>query len=717
MVGSSVSHFEIVEQLGEGGMGVVYKARDTRLKRFVAIKALHLDKPLDADRRHRFLQEAQTASSLDHPNIVTIHDLLSYEGRDFIVMELVRGEPLRRLIPSNGLPWRDAVSYAAQVADAMAEAHAAGIVHRDLNPKNLMVTERGFIKVLDFGIAKLNPLRDTEEASAETLTTYGSTSGTLAYMSPEQALGEPVDPRSDIFSLGVVLYEMLTGARPFRGSNPAALLHEIHYGIPGPIESYHPDIPGRLQSAVERALEKSPSERYPTMVELRTVLTAEDLAPLLESRAGSARGAPETSTSMRRPLTFFFGLGLLVLFLVTLPGLRSATETDPFTLYQQGTGLLARYEKKGNLEKATATFQRMIRQNETSAAGHAGLARAYWRTYREGVLDPQLLTQAHAVAQRAVELDGFLAAARVSSGLILAARGRYEEAEQELELALVLDSAAADAWAGLADIYKEQERIEDADSAYRKALELAPDDRELHDGLGTLYFIRGLYGKAENSFQRSIELAPDGPYGYRNLSSVYFAQGRYSEASTVLQKALAIEPNSSLYSNLGTIFFYQGLYELSVTAFENALELSGGNRYPLWLNLGDAYRWTPDNQSKARQAFLRAAQMLREELASKPDNAELRSRLALCLAKRGDHGEAVSELEKIGPLEGRAGRVLFRITVTFEVMGLRDKTLEVLAATLRANHPLEAFRAEPELLNLRADPRYHEIVMEHSQAR
>jgi serine/threonine protein kinase len=234
MLGRTISHYQILEKLGEGGMGVVYKARDTHLDRFVAIKVLPPERVADAARKARFVQEAKAASALNHPNIVTIHDIDSVDGIDFISMEYVDGKTLDEVIPRHGMRLNEALKCAVQMADAVAAAHAVGIIHRDLKPGNVMVTGKGQVKVLDFGLAKLTESAEIgEDASTRTMkptTEEGKIVGTVAYMSPEQAEGKKVDARSDIFSFGSVLYEMVTGRRAFQGatraSTQAAVLKE-----------------------------------------------------------------------------------------------------------------------------------------------------------------------------------------------------------------------------------------------------------------------------------------------------------------------------------------------------------------------------------------------------------------------------------------------------------------------------------------------------------
>jgi len=248
MVGQSIAHYRIIEKLGEGGMGVVYKARDTHLDRFVAIKVLPPERVADPERKRRFVQEAKAASALNHPNIITIHDIASEGGRDFIVMEYVDGQPLDRLIAGRGLPAKEALGYAVQVASALAAAHAAGIVHRDVKPPNIMVARAPSgpcqVKVLDFGLAKLTERgAPSETASTLTATQQGVVLGTVAYMSPEQAEGRLVDARSDVFSFGAVLYEMLSGRRPFQGDSQFSTLMAILRDSPPPLKTIRGGVP------------------------------------------------------------------------------------------------------------------------------------------------------------------------------------------------------------------------------------------------------------------------------------------------------------------------------------------------------------------------------------------------------------------------------------------------------------------------------------------
>ena len=284
--GDKLGPYEILGPIGAGGMGEVFKATDTRLHRTVAIKILPHDKVADPERKRRFMQEARAASALNHPNIITLHDIASDNGMDYLVMEYVPGKSLDKFITSKGMPLAEVVDTVRQIAAALAAAHAAGIVHRDIKPGNVMISAEGHAKVLDFGLAKLEERSLGPEDETRTmepkLTETGVVMGTAAYMSPEQASAMPVDHRTDIFSLGVVLYEMLAGRRPFRGKSPVETMHAIINDAPPPLYNYPPD----LQEIFDKALAKDPKARYHHAGDL-----ALDLTRLLSKSQGATRGA------------------------------------------------------------------------------------------------------------------------------------------------------------------------------------------------------------------------------------------------------------------------------------------------------------------------------------------------------------------------------------------------------------------------------------------
>ncbi|MCH8961152.1 MAG: protein kinase, partial [Bacteroidetes bacterium] len=285
MIGQTVSHYQITEQLGQGGMGVVYKATDTKLGRTVALKFLPRHTLGTGDDNQRFHREARAAAQLNHPNICTIHEIDEAEGQTFIAMEFVEGETLAQKIKQGPLKLNAVIDMAVQVAAGLQAAHERGIVHRDVKSSNVMVTDRALVKIVDFGLAKV--------AAQTPLTKTGSTLGTVAYMSPEQARGEAVDQRTDLWSLGVVLYEMIVGRLPFPGDYEQAVVYGILNVEPEPLTALRPKVPGALEQIVSMLLEKEPDERYANMnallVDLRRLqqqVTSED------SKAPEARPAP-----------------------------------------------------------------------------------------------------------------------------------------------------------------------------------------------------------------------------------------------------------------------------------------------------------------------------------------------------------------------------------------------------------------------------------------
>jgi eukaryotic-like serine/threonine-protein kinase len=299
MIGKTISHYRILEKLGEGGMGVVYKARDSHLDRVVALKILPAEKVADPDRKRRFVQEAKAASSLNHPHIVTIHDIDEADEVHFIAMEYVEGKTLDQLIPRHGMRLNEALKVAVPIADALVAAHEAGIVHRDLKPGNLIVTEKGQVKVLDFGLAKLTEKVLTGAEDATLTARENQIVGTVAYMSPEQAEGRKVDARSDIFSFGSVLYEMLTGQKPFQGDSKLSIMTAILREDPKPATQIVKSLPQEVERIISRCLRKDQNRRFQHMGDVKVEL--EELKE--ESDSGKLLAAPGLERARQSTLT------------------------------------------------------------------------------------------------------------------------------------------------------------------------------------------------------------------------------------------------------------------------------------------------------------------------------------------------------------------------------------------------------------------------------
>ncbi len=362
MIGQTLGHYRIDAKLGEGGMGVVYKAFDTHLNRTVAIKVLPARAVSDPARRRRFIQEARAASELDHPNIVTIYDIAEADGQLFIVMQFVAGKTLRELLARGRLPLDDVLRYSVQIADGLTRAHGRGIVHRDLKPANLMVTEEGQVKLLDFGLAKLTEAQPGE-ASDETLTEQpapateqGTLLGTPAYMSPEQAQGKKVDARSDIFSFGSLLYEMVTGRQAFKGDDRLSVLSAIVRDEPQKVSALAPSVPAELEKLIARALRKDRERRWQSMADLRVALTE------MQEDTDSRPEAPMEPPSRRWP-SLWIGAAIILALVILALVIRSpvwlrsdrpkteppapAPKTVPFTSFP-GQELKPAFSPDGN---------------------------------------------------------------------------------------------------------------------------------------------------------------------------------------------------------------------------------------------------------------------------------------------------------------------------------------------------------------------------------
>jgi serine/threonine protein kinase/Tol biopolymer transport system component len=336
MITNTISHYEILTTIGEGGMGVVYRGVDTRLGRSVAVKLLRSEGAVDRESRKRFVHEARAASALNHPHIITIYDIGQDHGLDFIAMEYVVGSSLAQLLARSRLKIEDGLKYAVQIADALTSAHAAGILHRDLKPANIMVTDKGSIKVLDFGLAKLTesvecrPIEDpiatgTADLEDDLQTASGTILGTAAYMSPEQAEGKPADARSDVFSFGTVLYEMVTNRRAFSGDSPVATLAAVLTHEPPRPSQVAPGVSRDLEQTILRCLRKNPDRRWQSMADLKIAL--EDLREELESRDRTESTKPAPSRRARQLLVAV--LGVIVAGALGFGGWRlSRTESD-----------------------------------------------------------------------------------------------------------------------------------------------------------------------------------------------------------------------------------------------------------------------------------------------------------------------------------------------------------------------------------------------------
>ncbi|HSS98468.1 MAG TPA: protein kinase, partial [Terriglobales bacterium] len=518
MIGRTLSHYEILQSLGAGGMGEVFRARDTRLGREVAIKVLPPHRTLSPNARQRFQREAMTASALNHPNIITIHEINCVDDIDFIVMEYVRGQTLSTLMQKIRLAAPQVLRYSTQIADAVAKAHVAGIVHRDLKPGNVMITEEGLVKVLDFGVAKFaDPSTNgPEDEQATQLTMPGSSTGTLLYMSPEQARGEEVDFRSDIFSFGVVLFQMFANQLPFYGANTMAVLHNLHFNPPRDLAALCPEVPKAARMLVEKMLEKEPLKRPQSMQEVAMELRgiAREQAWSLSQESAIMPTVADFVPPRLVQANWFSKIWIWAAVAVLLmavgsalwwrhtqkPVTYSATADIPlddnaYTLYKRGRELLDHYDRPNNLENSIKLLEKAIQIDPNSAPSYAALAEAYYRRNSDNP-DPQWMKLASQYANRAVELNSDLAMSHLSSGMVAVAQGHNDVAEKQLKTAVSLDPKSALPHAWLAVLYDKSDRAKQAADELQVALKLNPNDWQTYMQVGLHAYQAGDFQKA-----------------------------------------------------------------------------------------------------------------------------------------------------------------------------------------------------------------------------
>ncbi len=746
MIGRRLSHYDVLADLGAGGMGVVYRAHDTRLDRDVAIKVLPTDRPLSQTARRRFQREAMAASALNHPNIITIYEVNSDGNTDFIVMEYVRGATLSSVLKKRTLELSEAIRYCIQIADALTKAHAAGIIHRDLKPGNIMVTEDGLVKVLDFGLAKFDPttaaadseITDAERTNQFTLTQPGAVTGTVAYMSPEQARGERVDPRSDIFSFGIVMFEMLSGHLPFMGPNSIALLHNLHFNPPRDLTQLRPDVPKPLVSLISRMLEKKTEKRIQTMAEVASELRRGAVGlvdgPLTWRPSEATIDMARLPSSLSRRLSkrqMWMAAALIVLLafagiggwrLLTKPkpaqqagAQESPVEDNAYALYRRAREDLDHADRDGNVDAAIKLLERAVQLDPQSAAGYAALSEAYDLKDNSNP-DPQWMKLASEYANKAVSLDSYLAAGHVSLGLVKMRAGDSTEAEKQFRAAADLDPKSATPHRDLGLLYGKTGKADQATAELQHALQLDPKDWRTYLATGLGAYQGGRFKAAASAWEMALKLEPDNVPALRNLGAVYHSLDRDDDAVAALQHALEVKPAPDVYGNLGTILFYQGKYDRAVPAFEKAVAL-GANIFDIWGNLGDAYRWSSNKKDQAKPAYEHAIQLVREEIAKNPNQMELRADVAMYLAKSGDKDRALKELKPLEESHITNPADLYTSALVYELCGKRDQALDALLAAVKAGQDLNDIKNEPEFVSLRADPRYHLTILSAAAAK
>jgi TolB-like protein/predicted Ser/Thr protein kinase len=604
MIGKTISHYRIIEKLGEGGMGVVYRAEDTKLGREVALKFLPAEWTRDEAARARFLREARAAAALNHPNICTVHEIDEAEGRVFIAMELIEGDDLKTRLASGPIALDEALAIAAPIADGLAAAHAKGVVHRDVKPANVMLAADRRPKIMDFGLARL--------AGTTDLTRTGTTFGTVAYMSPEQARGDVVDHRTDIWSLGVVLYEMLTGKRPFAGDRDQTVIRSILEDEPGrPADAIHPE----LARILARALAKSSSARYENASDLAGDLRA--VQRKLEAdptTVVTTDGKPVPSIAVLPfanmspdPENEYFGDGLaeeLMNALAQLPGLRVAARTSAFQFRGRdsdvreigarlnvGTVLEGSVRKAGNRLRVTAQLinvadgfhvwsERYDREMEDIFELQDEITAAIVEQLRVR-LSPE--REAPIVRRHTDNLDAYalyLKGRYYWNSLTAEGLKRSRECYQravEIDPEYALAHAALSMWHQSLTFWADsppRESFAASRAAAERALEIDDTIALAHNCLAVIHFSHDwAWDRAERGFKRVIELDPASPFGHINYALLLANLERHDEALRESGIAGRLDPLSTpINSWAAALLAMAGRVEEGTTALEEIVE-------------------------------------------------------------------------------------------------------------------------------------------------
>jgi non-specific serine/threonine protein kinase len=628
MIGTVFSHYKILEKIGEGGMGVVYKAEDTKLLRVVALKFLGEQFAFDEEAKARFFREARAASALNHQNIITIYEIDEFEGKCFISMEFVEGKSIKGLIGQEALSVKKSLNIVMQVAEGLKAAHEKGIVHRDLKSDNIMLTPDGKVKIADFGLAELK--------GAPSLTSQVSIMGTLPYASPEQLQGITIDERTDIFSFGVVLYEMITGRLPFWSEYEQATVYSILNEDPEPVTKLNKEIPEELERIIGKTLQKRPKQRYQSMVEIladlrkvgeeyepgarRKAPTTPSLAVLYFENLGESRGDDYFAAGMTEDI-------ITDLSKIDKIKVLSRSDVVPYrgktvSTKEIGRNLNVDYILEGSIRKADSRLRITAQLTRVSDGFHV------WAERFDRELKDVFEVQSDVSQNVASALKIKLTVSQIQriekkptisiKAYDYYLRGRdyyWRLGKEDLEIAiqmykkaLEVDPQYALAYAGLADVYvykyeayydRSVHLLNQAEEASKRALALDYDLPEAHRALGRVYKERKNNHEAISEFKKAIELKPDYLEAYRTLGWIYEEMRNCDEAITYAEKALEIRSSDrESYRLLGIAYFDKKEYHQAEQMFFKAIEVAP-DYAQAYYDIGNTYQ----KQGKFDQAM------------------------------------------------------------------------------------------------------------------
>ena len=730
MIGKAISHYKILEKLGEGGMGVVYKAQDTKLDRIVALKFLPKHLLCDNEAKIRFEHEAKAASALNHTNITTIYEIDESEGECFICMEYVEGKLLKELIKEKALSIQDILNISIQIAEGLNAAHEKGIVHRDIKSDNIKLTPRGQVKIMDFGLAKLR--------GVSKVTKIGSTLGTLAYMSPEQVQGVELDQRSDIFSFGVVIYEMIAGQLPFKGEHEAAIIYSIINETPEPLTRFKPNVPEELQRIINKVLEKNRDERYQHVDDFQTDLRkiVKEIKSELTKQPPSIAVLPFTNLSSDKEQEYFCdGMAEEIINVLTqVEGLRVVARTSAFSfrgkeidIREIGRKLNVETLLEGSVRKAGNRL-RITAQLVNVADGYHLWSERYDREMEDifAIQEEISLSIVDKLKVKLLKEEKAKLVKRYTDdpeaySLYLKGRyfwnRRYEGGLQKgiecFQEAIDKDPLYALAYAGIADCYNifahfgflpPREGYSKAKSAVAKALEI---DDTLAEAYASLGWIKTFYdwdwAEAEKAFKRALELNPNYAAAHYFYGLYLSITGHGVEAFAEVKKSVELDPLWLVVNAvLGLGLYWWRQYDEAIEQLQKTLEMDP-NFAIAHFYLGLTYA--------VKERWEEAIASLKKFLNLWPGSPVAVGYLGFAYGMSGQEDEALSMLDQLSKLsQQRYVSSLYKALI-YLGLGKKDQAFEYLDKAYDERESwMVTLKTAPFMDTLRSDPRYEALL-------